>query len=219
MNSTPDYQANNEDKFGFLVFDKKGIDAFLIKYSGLGKMDNKFIEAFKILQNNIAPPVKMDSENEYQKHTKSPESSDSDLAHTVLDIVSNKHDEKYFSHALIYLFFYQCLPKEFQNKWIQDFSGDFEFNANFFELLRKNSKTFVDHLTSAQGYWDKKLSKIFGDFHPNEITAAKAKDIKATILQSKDFDDSRLQIDKQHFLEFLNNVIGGKWRMFLLDQN
>jgi hypothetical protein len=213
MNSSPDYYPTNEDKFGFLVFDKKSIDNFLIKYSRLEKLDSKIIEAIKALQYYAA-----DAANPYANHTNTPESMDFDLAYKVLDAVSTNREEKYFSHALKYLFFYECLPKEFQYKWLQNFLGDFQFNVTFFKLLRNNSATF-DQICCSQGHRDKDISKIWGDFHPNEINTEKAKDIKADILQSTDFTDHRFQKDKEHFLNFLNNVIAGKWRLFLLDWN
>jgi hypothetical protein len=53
----------------------------------------------------------------------------------------------------------------------------------------------------------------------NEITAEKAKQIKDCIEKSESFNDSRFETDKVNFLEFLNNVIAGKWRLFLYDKN
>jgi hypothetical protein len=218
MNSTPDYYPTNEDKFGFLVFDKKSIDTFLAQYSMLETMDIKFIEAFKILQNRASSAIEEGTANPYANHANAPESSNADLTYKVLDAVLTNSEEKYFSPALRYLFFYQCLPKEFQYKWLQTFLGDFQFNVTFFRRLRYNSKNF-DHICCGEGYRDKDISKIWGDWDPNEIVAEKAKDIKASILQSEDFNDRRFQIDKEHFLEFLDNVITGKWRLFLLDWN
>ena len=218
MNSTSDFYQTNEDKFGFIVFDKKSIDAFLSQYSMLEKMDIKFIEAFKTLQNRAALPIEKGLSDTYADHTNAPESIKADTAFQVLNAVSNNSEEKYFPIALRYLFFYQCLPEQFQYKWLQTFSGDFSFNVIFFRLLRKNSEIF-DSICCSQGYWDEDIKKIFGDWDPNEIVAETAKDIKLRVLQSGDLKDHRFQIDKEHFLDFLNNVIIGRWRLFLIDWN
>lgn len=218
MNSTTDYYPVNEDKFGFLVFDKKSIEAFNVQYSSLEKMDVKFIEAFKVLQNMAALPIEKGTANTYANHTNAPGNSDAELAYKVLDAVSTSCEEKYFSPAFLYLFFYQCLPKEFQYKWMQKFLGDFKFNVTFFRLLRNNNEIF-DRICCGEGYWDSDISKIFGDWETNEIISENAKDLRTSILQSEVFNDSRLQIDKELFLGFLNNVIEGKWRLFFLDWN
>jgi hypothetical protein len=184
MNSTPDYYPSNEDKFGFIVFDKKSIDAFLAQYSMLEKMDIKFIGAFKILQNRATSPIEKGNANTYANHTESPKSSDADLAYKILDAVSTNCEEEYFSSAFRYLFFYQCLPKEFQYKWLQKFSDDFHFNVIFFHNLRYYSEIF-DHICCGEGYRDKEISEVFGDWECNEVIAEKAKDIKASTLSLK----------------------------------
>ena len=213
------YYKNNEDKFSFFVFDSKKIDSFLINYKGRSLQDTKLITAFDSLQTLSNINLKNDITNNYSSHTDNPRESDFKLASEVLRGTSKERNQEYFSHSLRYLFFYECLPAELGHKWVQDFRGDFEFNVTFFNLLRTKCKTFNNHTYGSEGYWDENIKKILGDFILNEITAEKAKQIKDCIEKNQSFNDSRFQIDKGNFLEFLNNVIAGKWQLFLHDKN
>jgi hypothetical protein len=53
----------------------------------------------------------------------------------------------------------------------------------------------------------------------NELTADKASLIKDFINQDTDFNDNRLQPDKDYFIYFLDQVIEKKWRLLLIDKD
>lgn len=212
------YYSNNEDKFGFLVFDSKKVDSFFRHYNQLEPQSKELVNAFEKLSEASGMEIDTNSEKKYAKHTDKPDSSDFVLAISLLKAAKDSSAE-YFFPNLVHLFFFQCLPNEFRYKWVQDVSGDFEFNVTFFNLLRTTCKTFEDHVYGSQGFWDENLGKVFGEFFINEITAQKAKDITACINQTESFSDGRLHADKEHFLAFLHNVIAGKWRLFLYDKN
>lgn len=218
MNTEPGYYSNNEDKFSFLVFDIEKVDSFFQKHNRLEPNSEELTNSFLQLTKTSEMSADSAAEKKYSKHTKKPDSSDSALAFELLK-VAKSNSREYFFPNLLHLFFYECLPEEFKNKWVQDVSGDFEFNVTFFNLLRTQCKAFNEHIFGSQGYWDESIRKVFGEFVINEITAQKAKEIKACINKAEVFNDSRLQADKQHFLEFLDNVIAGKWRLFLYDKN
>jgi hypothetical protein len=213
------YYKNNEDKFSFLVFDSKKIDSFLINYEGRTLGDIKLITAFDSLQTHSNISSKNDFTDKYSSHTDDPKELDFKLASQVLKATSKEKNHEYFSHSLLYLYFHECLPNSLEYKWVQDFRGDFEFNVTFFNLLRTKCKTYDNHIYGSEGYWDENIRSVFGDFVMNEITAEKAKQIKDCIEKSESFNDSRFETDKVNFLEFLNNVIAGKWRLFLYDKN
>jgi hypothetical protein len=213
------YYKNNEDKFSFFVFDSKKIDSFFINYKGRSLEHTKLITAFDSLRTLSNINLNKDITNNYSIHTDNPRESDFKLATEVLRATSKEKNQEYFSHSLLYLFFYECLPTGLKYRWVQDFRGDFEFNVTFFNLLRTKCKTFDNHIYGSEGYWDENIRSVFGDFGVNEITAEKAKQIKECVEKSESFNDRRFQTDKVNFLEFLNNVIAGKWRLFLYDKN
>ena len=215
--ASSNYYTNNEDKFGFLIFDGEKVDTFFKEYSPIQFKNDKLDSSFRKLLNTDftfeADRIK------FNKHTRSPNASDYELAKNVLTATTDKDGEKYFGSSLNYLFFFECLPDEFQKKWTQTSLGDFEFNVTFFNLLRTKCKVFDDHIYGSIGYWDKDIKTVFQDRIYNEITASKAKLIKDCINQHTAFKDKRLQPDKDNFVLFLDLVINKSWRLFLIDKN
>ncbi|WP_205573382.1 hypothetical protein, partial [Flavisolibacter nicotianae] len=215
--ASSDYYTNNEDKFGFLVFDKEKVDTFFSEYSPPQFRNGKLDSCFKRLSESQSSVVT--GEMRFSKHTRSPNISDYDLAGKVLAATTKNDGEKYFGSSLHYLFFFECLPDTFQKKWVQTSLGDFEFNVTFFNRLRTKCKVFDDHIYGNTGYWDKNIKTVFRDEIFNEITADKAKLIKNCINQDSAFNDKRLQPDRDNFIHFLDQVIQKKWRLLLIDKN
>ena len=215
--ASSDYYTNNEDKFGFLVFDKQKVDTFFRKYSPIQFKNAKLDSSLKALSESKMYNVT--GEIRFSKHTRSPNPSDYELASEVLKSTTKNDGERYFGGSLNYLFFYECLPDTFENKWAQTSLGDFEFNVTFFNRLRTKCKVFDDHIYGNAGYWDKNINTVFQAIIYNEITADKAKLIKDCISQDTAFSDKRLQPDKDNFIYFLDQVIDEKWRLLLIDKN
>lgn len=216
-NASSNFYTTNEDKFGFLVFDKQKVDTFFKWYLPLKDNKKQLDSSFKkmLLADTTVETVNV----RFSKHTHSPNNSDYQLAKNVLAATGEKEGEKYFGSSLNYLFFFESLPDGFQNKWTQTSLGDFEFNATFFNLLRTKCKVFDDFIYGSTGHWDKSIQSVFHGESLNEITADNAKLIKECINQDAAFEDKRLQPDKGNFLFFLDQVIDKKWRMFLTDKN
>ena len=97
--------------------------------------------------------------------------------------------------------------------------GDFEFNVTFLNRLLTKCKVFSDFVSGQTGYQDSKFKPIFQDEVHNELTADKASLIKDFINQDTDFNDKRLQPDKDNFIYFLDQVIEKKWRLLLIDKD
>ncbi len=214
--ASSNYYTNNEDKFGFLVFDRMKADSFSKRYSPVQVENKKLDSSFKELTEKY---YSFETNKRYSKHTLSPDKSDYELAMAVLKAGNGKDDKVYFQGALDYLFFYECLPDEFRSKWVQTGLGDFEFNVTFFNRLRMECEVFDDHIYGNTGYWDEKLKAILQDHIYTEITADNAKLIKDCINQNTAFNDDRLQPDKDNFIHFLEQAINKKWRLFLIDKN
>jgi hypothetical protein len=216
-NTSSNYYSNNEDKFGFLVFDRQKVDNFFKEYLPLNankdKLDSIFIKL--LLADTTFPTTSI----RFSKHTSSPNSSDYQLAKNVLTATSEQGGEKYFGSSVNYLFFFKSLPDQFQNKWTQTSFGDFKINVTFLNLLRTKCKVFDDHIYGNTGYWDKNIQTVFVGENLNEVTADKAKLLKDCINHNAAFNDERLQPDKDNFIFFLDRVIEEKWRLFLTDKN
>lgn len=224
MKEKIEYYSNNQDQFTFLVFDKISVDAFIKGYEPL-IFDNKKIKnaiqdsltklTFEFQANDIIERALID----YNTNTKQPDTGSFDLARKVISATYDANGKEYFLGSLSYLFFYNCLPKEFKYKWHQAELGHFEFNATFFALLRDNSKEFDEFLYGERGYWDDKLKPLFGEHIFNEITPETAKAIKSTIEGNHLFEDNRFKKDRDNFVHFLDMTIANKWRMILIDWN
>ena len=217
-NPADEYATNNEDKFGFLVFDKKAVDSFFMLYEPLSPNNEKLRKACIDLLQKIdnRPPTDF----AYGKHMDlRPINDDTSLARSILTDMAKNNNSKYFSEGTHYLFFQHCLPTSLKFRWAESYSGDYSFNITFFELLRRHCKTFDQHIYSEISYHEKKLEQIFGEWVYNEITAERAADIKSCITSNKAFADPLLKEDKDHFIEFLDHVIDGSWRLVLLDWN
>jgi hypothetical protein len=210
-----EYFTNNEDKFGFLVFENARVDSFIEKYSLPQPDKERLADSYKnLLHAGSSPTV----DKKFGNHSTPPEESDHSLAKQVLDAAAHD-EEKYFTAGLHYLFFYECLPPGFQYKWTQTYGGDFQFNVTFFRLLREKCKVFEDHLTNNIFHWDENMEAVFDQQQFNEITSANAALIKDCIVKDPAFSDKRLQADRDDFIFFLDAVIEKKWRLFVVDNN
>ena len=216
--ASSNFYTNNEDHFGFLVFDKSQVDTFFEEYLPIQFQNVRIQKAFEKLQ-------KADTANfttgtlKFSTHTNEPTFSDYDLAIKVLRATNEKNGEKYFPGSVTYLFFFNCLPTQFHNKWTQTRLGDFEFNVTFFNLLRTKCQVFDKHIYGDTGYWDKSIQQVFKHDIFNEITSENAQLIKNCISSDTAFNDDRLRTDKDNFILFLDKVIQNKWRLFLIDKN
>jgi hypothetical protein len=215
--ASSEYYANNEDKFGFLVFDKSSVDSFFKKYSPF-EFNNPVLQTG--FQNLTHADKNLNKElEEFKRHTKEPTDAEYELASKVLNGEQTDSGSRYFKPSLNYFFFYQCLPNQLKYKWPQIQSGDFNFNVTFFNLLRTKCKSFDDHIYGDNGYWDENIRTVFGQEMFNEITSEKAKEIKKCINAEKAFSDSKLQPDKNIFILLLDSTIAERWRLFLVDSN
>lgn len=212
------FYSNNEDHFGFLVFDKAKIDTFFNVYLPIQLQNDKLKNAFTQLQGDDTNSL-ISNSLDWSSHTDQPKQSDYELAKNVFKAFNEKDDEKYFHESLTYLFFFDCLPDYFQNKWAQKRLGDFEFNVSFFNRLRTQCKVFDKIIYGEIGYWDKNIQFIFKHDIFNEINRENAEIIKKCIVQDTAFNDNRLKADKSNFLMFLEMVVQNKWRLFLIDKN
>ena len=199
-NPSDQYYANNEDKFGFLVFDKEKTDSFFARYSSMEYRSPQLDSSFRWLLKRAKSGKTIDSG--FGKHTRSPDQSDYDLAELVFDAVAGSDGQNFYGDCLQYLFFFECLPDRFQPKWVQTTMGDFEFNVTFFNRLLTRCKVFGDFVSGNKGYQDSKFKPIFPDETYNELTADKASLIKDFINQDTGFNDNRLQPDKDYFIYF-----------------
>jgi hypothetical protein len=213
-----DFYSNNEDHFGFLIFDKAKIDTFFKEYSPITLQNDKIKNAFMELQNTYINTIGADT-IDWSKHTDKPEPTDYELAKSALKATNGKDGENYFEGSFSYLFFFDCLPNEFQNKWVQTRSGNFEFNVTFFNRLRTKCTVFDEIIYGQTGHWDNNIKSVFKHDIFNEIKKGNAQQIKDCILQDTSFSDNRLKADKDNFIMFLDMVIQDKWRLFLLDKN
>jgi hypothetical protein len=216
--ASADYYSNNEDHFGFLIFDKAKIDTFFKEYSPIQSQNEKVKSGFTQLQKADTNIPVVDTLN-WDKHSDNPKPSDYELAKSVLKATNEKDGEQYFQGSIAYLFFFDCLPKEFQYKWVQTRLGDFEFNVTFFNRLRTKCKVFDKIIYGETGYWDKNIQSVFIHDIFNEINKENALQIKECILQDTAFSDTRLKADKDNFIMFLDMAIQDKWRLFLTDKN
>jgi hypothetical protein len=211
-----EYAANNEDKFGFLVFEKNQADSFVQKYSPLRLDNSRLDNSYKnLLQVNSSFNA---NEKKFDKHSIPAEESDLTLARQVLNAALGDTEE-YFNASLQYLFFYECLPAVFQHKWTQTYGGDLQFNVTFFNLLRVKCKEFEAHVTNDSFHWDKNMAAVFAEQQFNEISSENAALIKDCIDKDPAFSDNKLQPDKDNFIFFLDQVIAKKWRLFIVDNN
>ncbi len=213
-----DYYTNNEDSFGFLVFDRSLVDSFFKNYSPIKYKNDKLKNAVTKLL-NLDTPILLTGKNTFVKHSEEPEFSDYELATDVLEAINEKDGEKYFEACVNYLFFFDCLPNEFRYKWVQTQSGDFEFNATFFNYLRTQCALFDKIIYGQIGTWDKHVDSVFKHRIFNEITAENAVAIKGTILSDPIFNDLRFKADKENFISFLDKTAKKEWRLFLFDKN
>jgi len=199
-NNEIEFYDINQDQFTFLVFDKSKVDTFISRYESLD-YSNIIIkqDLLSLTKLNFDNSISSDYSS-FAKNLKKPDSLDFNLAMNVIQATYDKNGEEYFHGSLNYLFFYECLPEGFQNKWIQTISGDFRFNATFFAILRDKSKIIDKMIYGEIGYWDDKLKPIFGEHIFNEITPAKAKQIKELIEKDKSFNEIRFRVDRDNFI-------------------
>jgi len=216
INTSAEYFSNNEDNFVFIVFDKDKVDTFFKEYLPIQSSTAKINSGFKQLL--LEKEVVHNDSDRYSRQTHIPTHNDYSLALKLLKEAAEKNNDKYFSGSLRYLFYYNCLPTEFNYKWCQ-LLGGFNFNITFFRLLREKSKIFDGTIYGTAGYHDENIRKIFPDDIYNEITAAVALQIKKDINNSTAFNDLRFQQDKNNFVYFLDQVIRNKCRLFLFDYN
>lgn len=209
----------NQDQFTFLVFDKSKVDTFISRYEPLNYSNTIIKQDILLLRkHNFDDSISRDY-SFFAKNSKKPDSSDFNLAMKVIQATYDKNGEKYFHGSLDYLFFNECLPEGFQNKWTQTISGDFRFNATFFAILRDKSEIVDKMIYGEIGHWDNKLKPIFGEHIFNEVTPDKAKQIKELIEKDKSFNDIRFRVDKDNFIYFLDKTINNEWRLILTDWN
>lgn len=213
-----DFYENKEDHFGTLVFDRAKVDTFFQRYSPVHWQNDNLKVAFEQLQKKASDTL-VARNKDWDKHTDSPASPDYALAGNVLGTINNKERETYFQDQLTYLFFFDCLPGEFQYKWVQTRLGDFEWNTTFFNRLRINCKLFDEIIYGKTGYWDENIRSVFKHDIFNEITKENARLIKACIISDTAFNDNRLKTEKDNFIMFLDKVTEDKWRLFLIDKN
>lgn len=214
-----EFYDNNQDQFTFLVFDKSKVDTFMSKYEPL-KFSNPVIkqELIKLTELIFDNKTKTNFRS-FINNSKTPDTSDFNLAMNVIKATYDKDGEKYFHGSISYSFFYNCLPESFQDKWTQTTLGDFRFNSTFFSILRDKSEIIDKMIYGEIGYWDDKLKTIFGEHIFNEITSDQAKRIKLIILNDKSFDDNRFRTDRDNFIYFLDKTINNEWRLLLTDWN
>jgi hypothetical protein len=214
-----EFYDNNQDQFTFLVFDKSKVDTFMSKYEPL-KYSNPTIKQslIKLTEVQFYDNTKTNFPS-FINNSKTPDTSDFNLAMNVIKATYDKDGEKYFHGSLSYLFFYNCLPDRLQDKWTQTTLGDFRFNATFFSILRDKSEIIDKMIYGEMGYWDNKLKPIFGEHIFNELTSDQAKQIKQLILNDKSFDDNRFKTDRDNFIYFLDKTINNEWRLLLTDWN
>ncbi|MFN8438206.1 MAG: hypothetical protein U0V72_11280 [Cytophagales bacterium] len=224
LNEQIDYYPNNQIQFTFLVFNKVSVDSFIKTYEPLNFENTKINNVLQTsLTKLVFEPQANDSIKktliDYKSNTQQPDTASFVLAQKIISATYDKNGQEYFSGSLSYLFFYECLPKEFKYKWHQTELGHFEFNATFFALLRDKCKKFDEFLYGERGYWDDKLKPLFGQYIFNEITPETAKAIKSTIVENKEFEDNRFKKDRENFVFFLDKTIANEWRMILIDWN
>jgi hypothetical protein len=212
-----------QDKFGFIVIDKKSCDSFFAQNKPLNIHNQRLTEHFKALReevsNTSAQAIKQSINDSFSYNTRVQDTGDFKQAAKVLSAALDTGGAKYFYDATQYLFFYSCLPREFAYKWPQTILGDFRFDADLFALLRTNSKTFDDLIYGNKGYWDRNFEALLGEFVFNEITVESAIEIKKNITGNSIFNKANFAADKTVFLKFLDKVISGEWRLLLLDWN
>jgi len=109
--TSTEFYTNNEDHFGFLVFDKSRVDTFFQNYTPVEIKNLKLKTAFINLLDSDTIPSATDTFN-FFTHTDKPKYSDYQLAKNVLKATSEKDGEKYFQGSATYLFFFDCLPNE-----------------------------------------------------------------------------------------------------------
>ncbi len=219
QNDTMEFFDFNQEQFTFLVFDKSRIDTFMTKFDPL-EYSNELIkrELIKLTQLQFENNPK-ETLPSFDKNSEKPDVSDRDIAVDAIKTTYDKDGDEHFSVSLAYLFFYNCLPDCFQNKWTQSIIGDFRFNSIFFAILRDNSEIIDKMIFSEIIYRDEKLAPIFGEHIFNEITPDNAKQIKELIVNDKSFDDVRFKTDRDNFIYFLDKTISGEWRLILTDWN
>jgi hypothetical protein len=213
------FYENYQDQFTFLVFDKSKVDTFMSKYEPL-KFSNPSIkqDLIKLTEVEFNDNTKTNLPS-FINNSKTLDTSDFHLAMNVIKATYDNDGEKYFDGSLNYLFFYNCLPDNLQDKWIQTWLGDFRFNTTFFSILRDKSEIIDKLIYGEIGVRDEKLLPIFEEHIFNEITSDQAKQIKQLIINDKSFDDSRFRTDRDNFIYFLDKTINNEWRLLLTDWN
>jgi len=214
-----EFYDNNQDQFTFLVFDKSKVDTFMLRYEPLDYSSTTIKQDILLLTKLNFDSTISNDHSSFVKNSKAPDFSDFNLANNVIKATYDKNGEEYFHGSLVYLFFHECLPEGFKNKWTQTISGDFGFNATFFALLRDKSEIIDKMIYGEIGHWDKKLIPIFGEHIFNEITPDNAKQIKELIEKDKSFNDERFKVDKNNFVYLLDKTINNEWRLILTDWN
>jgi hypothetical protein len=214
-----EYYDINQEQFTFLVFDKSKVDTFMSKFETLVFRNPTIKDELMKLTALKYNSTKRANFSSFNKNTKASDTSDFNLATNVIKTTYDNNGEKYFHGSLSYLFFYNCLPDCFQDKWTQTTLGDFRFNTTFFSLLRDKSEIIDNMIYGRIGYWDIKLKTIFGEHIFNEITQDKAKQIKDLIETDKSFNDIRFKQDRDNFIFFLDKTIKNEWRLILTDWN
>ncbi len=214
-----EYIKDNQDQFTFLVFDKSQVDTFMSKYAPLNFGNNLLKQDILQLTKSNLNSNELNGDSSFSKNTNRPDSSDFNLAKTIIKATCERGEEDHFQECLNYLFFNKCLPKDFQNKWTQTFQGDFRFNASFFATLRDKCQVFDNLIYGEIGHWDEELMTIFNGHIFNEITPDIAQQIKELIEKDKSFDDIEFKKDRTYFIYFLEMTIKKEWRMILIDWN
>lgn len=216
------FYYTTQNQFTFIVLNKNSVKEFFEKNKVLNSKNSelkKMILDSLFNQKEKYQTISNETIN-FSKNTKKPNKDEYELSQEIIKATYFENEEKYFSGCLDYLFYYKCLPKEFQYKWTQTSLGHFEFNSTFFSILRDNSTELDKLIYGDIGNYDENLKKVFEEpLIFNEITPELAKNIKQTILSNEKFNDKRFEQDKLNFLLFLNKTIENKWRMILIDWN
>lgn len=212
-------KQNKELQFTFLIFDKSKTDIFFSRYNQFDYTNKYFKEDISMLRkwkfsNNIQNGFKS-----FKNNTESPDYEDFEIALDELDEKYFENNKEYFEYVIQFVFFYECLPTEIQNKWTQTFEGDFKFDATFFSLLRQRCQIIDKMIYGEIGCWDKNLEPIFYEHIFNEITPERAIKIKALIEKDQAFDDLKFQLDRKNFIYLLDKTIDNEWRLILTDWN
>jgi len=174
-----------------LFFDSGRVNHFFNYYKPIRPNNFKISQAFSQLSNTATLYPNEHDQGRWSKNTEPPKEPDYTFAKEILTSV--KKDDNYFSAKFNYLFFYNCLPENFQYKWTQEMSGYFQFNTTLFNSLRIKCKVFDNHIYGKIEHHDKNTDVIFKNFIINEFTIQEAKIIKECIVTEKQFQDKRFK--------------------------